>query len=138
MARIVTTVAALAVIVVCRPPNGVFAAPANAPSLRSPQGVAKPVPSAAQSSVSTQRALLDRYCVTCHNERLKTAGLSLAGLDVSHVSKDAAVWEKVVRKLRGGLMPPAGLPRPDETTYDGLVTWLENELDSAAAAHLNP
>jgi mono/diheme cytochrome c family protein len=138
MARNVLTVAALAVIVVCRPPYSVFAAPANTPSLRSPQGVTKPVASVAQSPVSNQRALLDRYCVTCHNERLKTAGLSLAGLDVSQVSKDAAVWEKVVRKLRGGLMPPAGVPRPDETTYDGLVTWLENELDSAAAAHLNP
>src|SRR5689334_7581877 len=68
----------------------------------------------ASASASAQRALLDRYCVTCHNEKLKTAGLMLDQMDVSNVAENAAVWEKVVRKLRGRAMPPAGAPRPDK------------------------
>jgi mono/diheme cytochrome c family protein len=84
------------------------------------------------------RATLDRYCVTCHNGRAQSGGLALDALDVSHVAGDAATWEKVVRKLRGRMMPPAGMPRPDETTYDALARYLETALDSAAAAHPNP
>ena len=73
-------------------------------------------PSAGQSTAETaaatsQRALLDQYCVTCHNERLQTAGLTLDALDVTNVAADAEVWEKVVRKLRAGAMPPAPRPR---------------------------
>ena len=83
-------------------------------------------------------ALLERYCITCHNERLKTGNLALDTLDLTKVGSSAPVWEKVVRKLRAGVMPPAGRPRPDETTYDAFVGWLEGELDRAAAAHPNP
>ncbi len=89
-------------------------------------------------SVSPQRALLDRYCVTCHNERLQTAGLTLDRMDVANVSAGAEVWEKVVRKLRAGAMPPVGRPRPDKATHDGFVSWLETELDRAAVAMPNP
>src|SRR5579862_7467537 len=64
-------------------------------------------------STSQQRALLDRYCVTCHNEKLRTAGLALDQLDLADVHARADVWEKVVRKLRASEMPPAGRPRPD-------------------------
>src|SRR5258705_8132204 len=70
------------------------------------------------SPAATQRALLNRYCVTCHNEKLKTAGLMLDKVDVEHVSASAEVWEKVVRKLRTGAMPPAGMPRPEKAAYD--------------------
>src|SRR6202043_1268801 len=63
---------------------------------------------------TTQRALLNRYCVTCHNEKLKTAGLMLDKMDVEHVGAGAEVWEKVIKKLRTYAMPPAGLPRPDK------------------------
>src|SRR5712691_7268734 len=70
------------------------------------------------ASASAQRALLNRYCVTCHNAKLKTAGLMLDQMDVEHVSAGAEVWEKVVRKLRTGAMPPAGMPRPDKAAYD--------------------
>jgi mono/diheme cytochrome c family protein len=87
---------------------------------------------------SSQRALLDRYCVTCHNENLKTGGLALDKMDVEKVSDRAEVWENVVRKLRTGAMPPAGLPRPDKAAYDSLATYLETALDSAAAAKPNP
>src|SRR5438034_11578535 len=61
------------------------------------------------------RTLLDRYCVTCHNQKLKTAGLRLDNIDSEHVAEAAELWEKVVRKLRTGSMPPAGAPRPDKT-----------------------
>ena len=90
------------------------------------------------ASAATQRALLDRYCVTCHNEKLKTAGLMLDKMDVEKVSEGAPVWEKVVRKLRTGAMPPAGMPRPDKAAYDSFATYLESALDSAAAANPNP
>jgi mono/diheme cytochrome c family protein len=87
---------------------------------------------------SPHRSLLDRYCVVCHNERLKTAGLMLDKMDVDHPSEGAEVWEKVVRKLRTGAMPPAGMPRPDQSGYDSLATFLETELDRSAAANPNP
>jgi mono/diheme cytochrome c family protein len=92
----------------------------------------------ARQSLTSQRALLNRYCVTCHNERLKTAGLTLDTLDVTKVSAHADVWEKVVRKLRGGLMPPAGLPRPDKSGLEAFNSWLETELDGAAARTPDP
>ena len=93
-------------------------------------------PAAAPSS--QYRAVLDRYCVTCHNEKLRTAELMFDKMDVERVSEGAPVWEKVVRKLRTGAMPPAGMPRPDKTTYDSFATYLETELDSAATAKPNP
>ena len=83
-------------------------------------------------------ALLKQYCVTCHNERLKTAGLLLDQLDVTHVGVRADVWEKVVQKVRSGTMPPAGSRRPDQPALEGFTTRLENELDREAAAHPNP
>jgi len=82
--------------------------------------------------------VLRRYCVGCHNQRTLTAGLALDTADLASVGAHADLWEGVVRKLRGGLMPPAGRPRPDEATYDALASWLERELDRAAAAQPNP
>ena len=87
---------------------------------------------------SPHRALLNRYCVTCHNERLRTAELTLDTMDVENVSEYAAVWEKVVRKLRARAMPPAGMPRPNQAAYDAIATYLESELDRAAEANPNP
>ena len=86
-----------------------------------------PVPSHA----SEQRAVLDRYCVVCHNEQALTAGLALDRLDIEQVSEGAPQWEKVLRKLQGRAMPPAGMPRPDEATYESLANYLEGELDGA-------
>src|SRR5216117_2111241 len=80
------------------------------------------------------RALLDQYCVTCHNEKAKTAGLTLDKMDPSRVSADTEAWEKVVRKLRAGMMPPQGMPRPNAAAYEALTVALEGELDRAAAA----
>ena len=95
-------------------------------------------PAAGQPSDAPERALLDRYCVTCHNDALRTAGLALDNLDLDRVGDHADVWEKVVGKLRAGMMPPAGRPRPDGVASGRLVAYLEAELDRAAAAHPDP
>ncbi|HEY6506366.1 MAG TPA: DUF1592 domain-containing protein, partial [Vicinamibacterales bacterium] len=91
--------------------------------------------SAAPAPIATQqmRALVDRYCVTCHSDRVKTANLSLQGLDLERVADHADVWEKVIRKLRAGVMPPPDLPRPSLAEYEGLRDWLESEIDRVAA-----
>ncbi len=64
------------------------------------------------------RAVLNKYCVACHNEKLKTAGLMLDKMDIANVPAGTEVWEKVIGKLRGAAMPPPGAPRPDKATYD--------------------
>ncbi len=95
--------------------------------------------SAARSAAtSSQRQFLDRYCVTCHNERLKTGGLSLERLDVSRPGTQPDVWEKVVRKLHTGVMPPPNMPQPPEGDRAAMMTWLETSLDAASAAKPNP
>src|SRR6266568_2354692 len=85
------------------------------------------------SSVSFQQAVITKYCVTCHNEKLRTAGLLLDKADIGHPANDLALWEKVIRKLRTREMPPPKMPRPDDVTYDSLATYLENSLDQLAA-----
>ena len=106
------------------------------------------------ATADSSRALLDRYCVTCHNQgivsrpadpdeslittQLRQIGLTLDTEDVSNVAANPELWEKVVRKLRVGAMPPQPRSRPDKATYDGFRAWLENELDRAAAANPNP
>jgi hypothetical protein len=99
-------------------------------------------PSAAEGlapeDVGSRRATLDRFCISCHNQRLKTAGLALDRLDPGNVSADAEAWEKVVRKLRLGVMPPVGVPRPDRAAYDDLIDGLEHSLDSARHAAGRP
>jgi hypothetical protein len=94
--------------------------------------------SAATPSVSPHRAVLNRYCVTCHNERLRTAELTLDKVNVDKIGENTEVWEKVVSKLRSRAMPPGGAPRPDEATYESLGEYLTTELDRQAAAGPNP
>jgi len=84
------------------------------------------------------RAILNQYCVGCHNERAKTAGLMLDKIDVNDIPAGAETWEKVIRKVQVGMMPPQGMPRPDETTQRALVSWLEAALDRSAAATPDP
>jgi hypothetical protein len=86
----------------------------------------------AASTGPSQREILDKYCVTCHNQRLKTGGLTLDTLDLGNVPAQAEVWEKVIRKLRSGTMPPAGMPRPDAAAYKNLTAWLEEQIDQSA------
>lgn len=92
----------------------------------------------AAAPASPRQALLGRYCVTCHNERTKTAGLSLDRVDIEHVDTNLQIWEKVAHKLRTNAMPPAGRPRPDPAAHDALTSWLESELDRVSAASPNP
>jgi Protein of unknown function (DUF1592)/Protein of unknown function (DUF1588)/Protein of unknown function (DUF1587)/Protein of unknown function (DUF1585)/Protein of unknown function (DUF1595)/Cytochrome C oxidase, cbb3-type, subunit III len=84
------------------------------------------------------RAVIDQYCIACHNDGLKTAGLSLSSAGADDPGDNPDVWEKVVRRLRARRMPPPGLPRPDDATYDAVTASLEASLDRAAAAHPNP
>ena len=82
--------------------------------------------------------MLDKYCVTCHNQRLRTAGLTLDTMNLDRVGDKAETWEKVLRKLHGGMMPPQGMPRPDEATVNQFTGWLETSIDRAAASHPEP
>ncbi|HKH72858.1 MAG TPA: DUF1592 domain-containing protein [Vicinamibacterales bacterium] len=92
---------------------------------------------ASQPSAGAQNTI-DRYCVTCHNPRLKTGGLVLDGVPLATAASDAHTWEKVIRKVRTGMMPPTGAPRPDRATLDSLAAAVETTLDRAAAAAPNP
>ncbi len=83
-------------------------------------------------------SVLNQYCVTCHNQKLHTAGLALDTLDATHPGAKSEVWERVIAKLRAGSMPPPGLPRPDAATYHAVAVSLENEIDRAWAANPNP
>ena len=94
--------------------------------------------STAPAAVRAQQAFIAQYCVTCHNQGLQTGGLVLETADLGDVSADAETWEKVARKLHGGLMPPPGAPRPDRTASETFVSWLEARLDRAASAQPNP
>ena len=107
--------------------------------------VARPVPAAQQAAaapagpapdVARQRAVLDQYCVVCHNQKLKTANLLLDQLDLAHFADHPDLGEKIVRKLRAGMMPPTGMPRPDPTTREALITWMEGQLDSHSTTNL--
>jgi hypothetical protein len=113
----------------------VVQAPAGAPQAPATQ----PAPPS-----SPQRALVDRYCVGCHNQRAKAAGqeparkLTLDDLDITRVADHAEAWERVVRKMRAGMMPPAGARRPDAATYESFIGWLETELDKNATPYAPP
>ena len=87
---------------------------------------------------ATTPEVIGKYCVGCHNQRLKTGGLVLEGLDPSQAPTHADLWEKVVRKLRTNAMPPQGLPQPDQSARQTFITYLEDQLDRAAEAHPNP
>jgi cytochrome c5 len=92
----------------------------------------------ATSPATPAGELVNKYCVTCHNQKLKTANLMLDRADTAQVANSAEAWEKVIVKLRSRAMPPPGMPRPDNATYDSVADWLEAGIDRAAAAHVNP
>ena len=134
-------IASAAIHALCRVGLGVLVG--AVPLIMSPSPVQagqSPARSAVESPATSSRALLNRYCVVCHNERGKAraAGLALDTLDVFNPSARPDAWEKVARKLRAGLMPPAGRPRPESSIREAFVSWLETELDRAAAAHPQP
>src|SRR5262245_55290988 len=90
------------------------------------------------SFATDARAMLDTYCVTCHNQRLKTAGLTLDSADVTSPHENPEIWERVIARLRAGSMPPAGRPRPDEATSRSIARWMEADIDRAWMANPNP
>ncbi|HEY2842527.1 MAG TPA: DUF1592 domain-containing protein, partial [Bryobacteraceae bacterium] len=90
------------------------------------------------SPTAQQRAMLDTYCITCHNQRLKTGGLTLDTLALDKIADNAEIGEKILKKLHGGMMPPQGMPRPSGAAIDQFTGWLETSLDRAAAAHPEP
>lgn len=92
----------------------------------------------AQSVSDHYQSIVNQYCVTCHNDQLKTAGLSLQDISAHDIGNGAEKWEKVLRKLNARAMPPAGMPRPDPATYDAFSQFLENELDKYAQANPHP
>src|SRR5215469_10436109 len=86
----------------------------------------------AAASPDQYREMLSKYCTGCHNNRAKVGGLALDGLDLQAAADNAEIWEKVLRKLRGNLMPPPGNPRPPQKDLDSFVGWMENLLDAHA------
>jgi mono/diheme cytochrome c family protein len=109
----------------------------QAPRALEPAAGAQSAPAAASESAAL-KATVDTYCVTCHNQRLNTGGLSLDGVNLAEAPAHAEIWEKVVRKVRGGMMPPAGVPRPSTEARTALVSYLESSLDRAARQAPNP
>ena len=100
---------------------------------------ARQAPSASDPAApSAARAVVTKYCITCHNERARTGGLALDRLDVANPGSNAHIWEMVVEKLRAGSMPPPGRPRPDTATYAAAATELERALDRAWTANPDP
>ena len=92
----------------------------------------------AATAAGPHREVVNRYCVNCHNEKTKTGGLALDNIDLANVGEHPEIWEKVVQKLQGNLMPPGGRPRPDEVSSKGLISYLETSLDRAAEARPDP
>src|SRR6266481_6124244 len=102
-------------------------------AIQQPPSVASP----GSTPGAANRAVAETYCFSCHNQKLKTAGLALDALDFDRVSANAEIWEKVVGRLRAGSMPPPGRPRPDASTYQSLASSLEQDIDRAWASHPN-
>ena len=113
---------------------------ASLPTVPRALRAALPVPQqqAGSSAITEHQALINQYCVTCHNQKTKTAGLTLDTMNLAEVGKDARIWEEAVRKLRGGMMPPPGARQPEKAAVKSFVSWLETSLDRAAAEHPSP
>ena len=106
--------------------------------LRAAQSQGSSTATSGASAIAQQKALIDQYCVTCHNQRTKTAGLALDTLDLTKLPGDAEIWEKAIMKLRGHLMPPPNAKQPQPAATQALISWLETSLDQAAASNPNP
>ena len=136
---VLVAVGAAAVAKAAPSPEAFPPAPVQGPRPAAAGQVATPAFTAA-----TERQLLDKYCITCHSTKAREAGLDSArkltvdNLDVANIAHDAKTWELIARKLRAGMMPPAGMPRPDAPTYESMAAWLEQELDRNASAHTPP
>jgi mono/diheme cytochrome c family protein len=97
-----------------------------------------PLSDTAEQSATHYRGMLNRYCVSCHNKVLRTAGMVLETANVADVRESPEVWERVITKLSLSAMPPVGVPHPDASFYDGFLAYLQTELDQAAKQNPNP
>jgi mono/diheme cytochrome c family protein len=113
------------------------AAPAAASTAVRPAAQAAPTAPTAKS-VAAQQEILDYYCIECHNTKVRSGGLAIAELKLARVGDHRKEWEKIVKKLRAGMMPPIAQERPDPVTYKALITWIENELDRNAVPFMPP
>ena len=117
--------------------TSVSTAPQSAPA-----GAKATAPAPPSAGSPNHQQVVTKYCAGCHNQRATTSatvtGVVLDRADLSRIGDEAAMWEKVIKKLRAGAMPPAGMPRPDDTTMNALVSFLETTLDRTAAEHPNP
>jgi cytochrome c5 len=140
MRRVCVLLAAAAVLVTAASSNLRADRPAPQSSPAATRTTQTPVPALAPSTPASvnQRELVQKYCVTCHNERAKTGGLVLENLDPQNTTPNPELWEKVVLKLRGGMMPPQGMPRPDADTIEAFATAHETSLDQQAIRQPNP
>ncbi len=114
---------------------------ARAGQSQEPAAVPESVSDARASEIAGHGALIQRYCLTCHTQRMVERGtvpVELESADLENVPAQAEIWERVIRKVRTGTMPPLGRPRPDAAAADRLAAWLETEIDRAAAASPNP
>lgn len=111
---------------------------ALAPLALAQQPAPATVPAAGPATPTMVRATLNKYCIGCHNTKLKSGSVALDAVDTANIGLDAATWERVLRKLTAGEMPPPKMPRPEAATYAAITDWLRTELDSTAAAHPNP
>jgi len=112
------------------PPSKPIQTPATT-AAAAPQPRAAAAPTSPGVDQATARKLVDQYCVTCHNARMKTGGLVLeqAQLDLAHFGDNGELGERIIRKLRAGQMPPTDMRRPDPETMESLIRWMENEID---------
>ena len=117
----------------------VYGQAANAPKPASASAGA-PVQKASLTTTTPESAsrTLRQYCITCHNDKTRIANFSMEKLDLASAADHPEEWEKVIRKLRAGVMPPPGMPRPPLPAYEGLRDYLETEIDRKAASHPNP
>jgi hypothetical protein len=111
--------------------------PAAQPQAPAPGGQ-REAPGRQRLAPPSEQALVKQYCVTCHNARALTGGLSLEGLDPAAAASQSDVWEKAIMKVRGGMMPPVGMPRPDEATLQGFAASLEQRIDGQALISPDP
>ena len=133
---VIATAVAFVFVVLWASPRA--AGPVQGPAPSREPAVAAQAAAPLVTDAASSRALLDKYCVTCHSDRLKTGGLSLQQVDTAQIPQHAEAFEKVIRKLRNGMMPPGGMPRPATATADSFVSHLTTTLDRAAAGQRNP
>jgi len=130
---VLTSAVGAFVVAVLTSPTGSAQGSAPAAAVKAPA----PAPRATADASSSQ-SVVTRYCITCHNDRTKTGELTLEHADLADVPKSAELWEKAIRKIRAGQMPPAGMPRPDAAALEGFVSYLETSIDRAADANPRP